>query len=53
MREPCHSLRCKSRCRHTVSTDFFPKPELPDVLHNLSFTINPGEKVNLFPVFAV
>jgi hypothetical protein len=49
MRGSCHSLR-----RRFFSSDMFVEfstdmiqPELPDVLHNLNFEINSGEKVDL------
>ena len=47
MRGSCHSLRCRFSIAMFVwlSTEMI-QPELPDVLHNLNFEINPGEKVD-------
>ena len=47
MRGSCHSLRCRFSIAMFVwiSTEMI-QPELPEVLHNLNFEINPGEKVD-------
>ena len=46
-----YAVRALRECSNRTSTDIFvvivEQPELPDVLHDLSFTINPGERVGI------
>jgi hypothetical protein len=54
MRGPCHSLRCGFSVVVSLlfSTDII-QPELPNILHNLNFEINQGEKVDLVRMMPV